>query len=755
VAAPQKGGFIHAPSVGHAAASAVMRSAYLSNYGSGGPNAFSIDLTSTRVREAMQLLDGVRGGQPLGALLGYQFERALHQAKLDRFIDDFRTLCPFDTPAEPGASTGVAQESVAARNVVHGLDLVKKWSEKPVNTNLTNLLNGAGADGKVINALIQRLAYTLDATADILTTESVYQTVQGNTERAAAALDAAAGRARPPEIESVKSPVNGSMLGHRVVVLLPSKAPNPLSSPRAQAEPRLNAWVGSILGDMSSLSCTALVGTTKYPISLQEFGSPATAAAPKPFGIDPIELMYLAALPPHGEPGELERRIESHLRATRGVAADATIAVDLSTPASPTGRSMADALEVARSILALVNASTALRADALARPENAAEPALGAVDIVELVTRVKTAREAFKVGVATPLGPAAPINGVYQALQTAARFGVDGALSTGPTDSDLAVRRTAVAEIAAAALAQCDELLEPYQALAATPSTPLPVVPAALDVAAGVAALLAASRALFGDDFLMVPTFRASGGEQLSQAAAHNGLLGIGSEERLLDWLQQVAATRPAMRRLDDLLMVWNAWASASSAPPSPGMRVVQLPHCPSRAWQGLADAEIKALTAGLPSGTGECADPPQGRPRAVVSIVTLSAAAAPEFGSVAGLLVDQWSEVIPAASVNTGVSFHFDQPNAQAPQVILLAVPPAISTPPGSWNVSTLRDIVRDTIDLAKCRLVDPDALRGLSGLLPGLYLPTDTTKTTWTREVGGRSLVEVKAEFDRLAPN
>jgi hypothetical protein len=754
VAPPQKGGFIHAPSIGHAAASAVMRSAYLSNYGAGGPNAFSIDLTSTRVREAMQLLDGVRGGQPLGALLGYQFERALHQSKLDRYIDDFRTLCPFDTPAEPDATAGVAQESVAARNVVHGLDLVKKWSEKPANSNLANLLRAAGSDGKVITALIQRLAYTLDATADILTTESVYQTVQGNAERAAAALDAAAGRARPPEIESVKSPVSGSMLGHRVVVVLPSKAPNPLASPRAQAEPRLNAWVGSILGDMSSLSCTVLVGTTKFPVSLQEFGSPATAAAAKPFGVDPIELMYLAALPPYGETGELERRIESHLRATRGVAADATIAVDLATPASPTGRSVADALEVARSILALVNASTVLRADAVAHPENAPERALDAVDLVELVTRVRTARDAFNVGVVTPLGPAAPMGGVYQALQTAARFGVDGALPAGPTDPDLAARRTAVAEIAAAALAQCDELLEPYKALAAIPSSPPPVVPATLDVAAGVADLLAAGRALFGDDFLMVPRFRASDSEPLTQAAAHNGLLGPTSDERLLDWLQQVAATRPAVRRLDNLLMVWNAWAPAS-APASPGLRVVQLPHCPSRAWQGLSDSEIKARTTGLPSGTGECADPPQGRPRAVVSIVTLSAAAAPEFGAVAGLLIDQWSEVIPAASVNTGVGFHFDQPNAQAPQAILLAVPPAISTPPGSWNVSTLRDIVRDTIDLAKCRLVDPDALLGLGGLLPGLYLPTETTKTTLTREVGGRSLVEVKAEFERLAPN
>ena len=38
------------------------------------------------LREAKWLLDGVRQGQPLGALLGYRFERRLHELGMDRFI---------------------------------------------------------------------------------------------------------------------------------------------------------------------------------------------------------------------------------------------------------------------------------------------------------------------------------------------------------------------------------------------------------------------------------------------------------------------------------------------------------------------------------------------------------------------------------------------------------------------------------------------------------------------------------------------
>ena len=60
--------------------------------GDSGDNPFAVDLSSDRVHRAKWLLDGVRQGQPLGALLGYRFERGLHEQGLDRFIHRFRTL---------------------------------------------------------------------------------------------------------------------------------------------------------------------------------------------------------------------------------------------------------------------------------------------------------------------------------------------------------------------------------------------------------------------------------------------------------------------------------------------------------------------------------------------------------------------------------------------------------------------------------------------------------------------------------------
>jgi hypothetical protein len=85
-------GYVHTPSLGHAAAAAVLRSGYLSHKEQAEGEPLAIDLSSERVHRAKWVLDGVREGQPLGALLGYRFERGLHDNGLDRYIFHFRTL---------------------------------------------------------------------------------------------------------------------------------------------------------------------------------------------------------------------------------------------------------------------------------------------------------------------------------------------------------------------------------------------------------------------------------------------------------------------------------------------------------------------------------------------------------------------------------------------------------------------------------------------------------------------------------------
>ena len=70
------------------------------------------------------------------------------------------------------------------------------------------------------------------------------------------------------------------------------------------------------------------------------------------------------------------------------------------------------------------------------------------------------------------------------------------------------------------------------------------------------------------------------------------------------------------------------------------------------------------------------------------------------------GLMIDDWTEVIPAKQETTGLTFHYDRPNAEAPQALLLVTPPAFI---GSWQWQDIVDAVSETLDRAKSRAVEP----------------------------------------------
>ena len=86
------GGYIHAPSLAHATTAAVLRVGWLAHGTDDPASTAAVDITSERVRAAAWLLDGMRAGRPLGDLLGYRFERALHDLHADEQIRAVRRL---------------------------------------------------------------------------------------------------------------------------------------------------------------------------------------------------------------------------------------------------------------------------------------------------------------------------------------------------------------------------------------------------------------------------------------------------------------------------------------------------------------------------------------------------------------------------------------------------------------------------------------------------------------------------------------
>jgi hypothetical protein len=70
------------------------------------------------------------------------------------------------------------------------------------------------------------------------------------------------------------------------------------------------------------------------------------------------------------------------------------------------------------------------------------------------------------------------------------------------------------------------------------------------------------------------------------------------------------------------------------------------------------------------------------------------------------GLLLDEWSELIPGSTADTGIVFHDDRPNSEAPQAMLLVTPTQFR---GAWQWDDLVDALHETLDLAKRRAIEP----------------------------------------------
>ena len=95
----------------------------------------------------------------------------------------------------------------------------------------------------------------------------------------------------------------------------------------------------------------------------------------------------------------------------------------------------------------------------------------------------------------------------------------------------------------------------------------------------------------------------------------------------------------------------------------------------------------------------------------------------------MAGLLIDEWVDVVPNTSETTGLVFQYDQPDAAPPQAILLAVPPDLDQP---WNLWSMQQVLLETLDLARLRAVEPDSLDEVGHYLPAIYLAANTAADT-----------------------
>jgi len=205
----------------------------------------------------------------------------------------------------------------------------------------------------------------------------------------------------------------------------------------------------------------------------------------------------------------------------------------------------------------------------------------------------------------------------------------------------------------------------------------------------------------------VLPRFRPANGEELQQALGDSTKLQDGDALAVTTWFQQMARVRDAVGRLNTTL----TYSEAINTGEKLNLSIAQLPFDTDDRWVGLPLKPSQTLPGGK------------------LSLVVQSTAPVDVRQSIAGLLIDEWVEVVPSSTETTGIALQYDQPNAAPPQTILIAVPPEIESP---WTVWILQQVLLETLDLARIRAVDLEALKEVGHFLPALYFAWNTNGET-----------------------
>ena len=444
------------------------------------------------------------------------------------------------------------------------------------------------------------MSEALDAVADALTAEAVYQIVKGNPENALATLERIAKGEEPPALTVTQSPTPGVRLTHRVAVVLPANATAPgwpvVRTPRAAAEPLLDAWCGLMLGPADAVTLTVDHDGGALPVPLPSLGIAAidVVMAGRDGGRELGERAVRAARA--GQPGLVDPRVRAD-------------------------RPFKDLVGLCNALAAVITHGSPLSADAFEVPS--ALPSAPDEQAGDLPARVLEAE-----AVLTALRDALVAGHDLQNVATrAADFGIrvpDLTLLGAITDDQrTALRASVETRLAAAA--------------SGTPRDRL--------------------RALFGGELPGVVTVHAARPDDADDGRRH------AAREPVRE--RSPGAGRPGSMR-------WAARTRTSRASPRSSCagkrRAGRSNRCASHRRRS------RPATSGSPRRSPA---PAVARRSAGCRSSCTRRSAWRRRRALGGLLIDAWTETVPAKVRDTAMALHFNNASTRAPQVVLLGVSP------------------------------------------------------------------------------
>jgi len=313
--------------------------------------------------------------------------------------------------------------------------------------------------------------------------------------------------------------------------------------------------------------------------------------------------------------------------------------------------------------------------------------------VQDLVSDLHTDKTAI-----SPAGPDSAFNTMRDHLLQAATLGLNNVLPARGKETDQAAVDTLLA-LADNAISQLNDRIAEYNNM-----TPVDSSQSADDQAAN---WIAAGQTLLGNDFTWTIEFNLKLTDEMEQAYTdRDHILRHAQTEQPFpvdEWLYGVARVRTKLHALEQsMLLVENFQPDAS-----PQLTPMQLPYKADDLWLALeypsdyefdGDRLLLAMVYAQPFDKSE---------------------------AQAGLLVDEWVEVVPTRNETTGIAFHYDAPNSEPPNTCLLAVSPQLT---GQWQWDDLIATINETLDLSKQRAVEPAHIDDtkFAQLLPATMVPT-----------------------------
>lgn len=667
--------YIIAPSITHAKTAAVLRSAYAKSQRGDSHkdvdnNTLAINLSARRVRIAKRIIDGVKSGLAIGAILGSDLERSIHEEMLDVCILPLRkkfTLLSSrlntdgSTATSSNLNTGNAKEDSKnyALAVINGTKLINALNEIKIKGDVDNILtlrqyftqndkewqafvNGIdglrqtlnGKKRDMLKKLVMDMADSYDALTDVVMSESIYKLCEGNTAAVDAIMKSMNNETNFPTPDFVEQPMSCARIEQRVVVGLDASAYVEKAACSGSvfqyADPAVDGWLTGLLASMSMVKDKVMPASAIVYMSQNMNGLQALLDHKYDEELSEYQLMLNALREMIGNAHPLRHDELEHTSA-----GDCVSEPDIKELSSRVGKVASMVEDILEKVHVIVG-------DAGPNDDEYYTPT---EDIVVALKHLASLgnHSAYKLLENPEEVTCDDVRQIVGTLREAVASAKTVSLSSTAEDCQKAIRNML-----------CNEVM---------------VVPRfSLDKehldTKGLAYQLNKDRQFFKNV----------------------------NPETYDEYVEQLARVRKQVSLLHqiNLFAFFNDGADLD-------MKAMQMPvdGMENQQWIGVEVDEDKVWDANS-------------------YIIVNSSYLANDLRNgnyAAGLVVDFWTESIPLKEQTAAITFSYDQPDAEAPQTIIYAVNPRVQWGK-RWNYQELAGALKSTLELVKLRALEPDDL-------------------------------------------